>query len=141
MWNVEWTVLNDGSDREYAGRKIFDRWVFSEKALPRIKLICSRLGFDVSGDVELELTVDVFLERTALVEVFTDEYEDKTGRTKKTNRVSFDGYSQPGDSEVTDNDGAPQQPIAATAGATGMAGAAAAKRSRPAAAKRDGAPF
>ena len=77
---------------EHEGRKIFDNMVFSEKALKRVKLICSRLGLDVSG--ELDLTPDMLKGRACLVTVETQEYVNDEGRNKKRNVVPFAGYER-----------------------------------------------
>ena len=70
MWKLRFEVL----DGEYRGRYIFDNMVFSDAALKRVKLICSRLGLDVSGEVEL--TPEVIMGRKCWVTVETEEYED-----------------------------------------------------------------
>ena len=49
MWKIRFVVAEGASQ----GRYIFDNLVFSEAALKRVKLVCSRLGLDVSGEVEL----------------------------------------------------------------------------------------
>ena len=63
MWKIRFVVAEGASQ----GRYIFDNLVFSEAALKRVKLVCSRLGLDVSGEVEL--TPDLLRDRTCLVSV------------------------------------------------------------------------
>lgn len=88
MWKLRWRV--DGG--KYAGRVVFDNMVFSQAALKRVKLICSRLGLDVSG--ELNLTPAMVKGRKALVSVEIEEYEDDSGNTKARNIVPFAGYER-----------------------------------------------
>ena len=86
MWKLKFEVI----EGEYSGRFIFDNLVFSEAALKRAKLICSRLGLDVSA--EIDLTPDLLKGRKCYVLVTTEEYENDEGETKKRNVVSFAGY-------------------------------------------------
>jgi len=88
MWKLR-LVVESGPHR---GRYIFDNMVFSEAALKRVKLICSRLGLIVSG--ELDLKPSVIKGRTCYVTVETEEYEDHEGRTKRRNVVPFAGYDR-----------------------------------------------
>ena len=89
MWKLRFIVESG----EHRGRYIFDNMVFSEAALKRAKLICSRLGLDVSG--ELDLTPSVITDRTCNVTVDIEEYEvEETGLTKKRNVVPFAGYER-----------------------------------------------
>src|SRR5262249_48340342 len=53
---VLWRVglrMQGGGQPELHGRRVFDSWVFSAKALPRIKHIASRFGLDVDCDREI----------------------------------------------------------------------------------------
>jgi len=88
MWKLRFVV----ADGPFKGRRIFDNLVFSEAALKRVKLVCSRLGLDVTG--ELDLTPELIKDRTCYVTVETDEYEDDEGKTKKKNIVPFAGYER-----------------------------------------------
>jgi len=110
MWKLRFQV----TDGPHAGRKVFDNIVFSEAAMKRAKLICSRLGLDVSG--ELELTPDKLQGRSCVLTLATEEYEDSEGRTKKRNVVPFAGYErlEAGTSEKTwpqDDDGEEKLPF------------------------------
>lgn len=91
MWNVELEVV----EGEYAGRRIFDRLVFSDSALKRVKLVCRELGIDVSGEVDL--VPETIRGRDCIVTVVTEEYENRNGETKRANRVPFTGYRSVGD--------------------------------------------
>ena len=88
LWKLRFEVI----EGEYAGRFIFDNMVFSEKALKRAKLICSRLGLNVSG--EIDLTPEMLLNKVCILKVTTEEYEDSEGKTKKRNVVPFAGYER-----------------------------------------------
>lgn len=90
MWKLRFQVASG----PHAGRFIFDNLVFSEAALKRAKLICSRLGLDVSG--ELDLTTEMLKGRACQVTVDVEDYEDKEGKLKKRNIVPFAGYERSG---------------------------------------------
>ncbi|MCG3204354.1 MAG: hypothetical protein KCHDKBKB_01069 [Elusimicrobia bacterium] len=88
MWNVRFQVMGG----EHMGRYIFDRLVFSSAAIKRVKLVCSRLGLDVSG--ELDLTPQMIIGRSCLLSVLNEEYEDGEGAKKMRNVVPFAGYEK-----------------------------------------------
>ena len=88
MWKLRF-VAESGPHR---GRYIIDNMVFSDAALKRVKLICSRLGLDVSR--ELDLTPSLIKGRSCYVTVETEEYEDYEGNTKQRNVVPFAGYDR-----------------------------------------------
>jgi len=96
MWKLTW-VIEDG---EHAGRKIFDNMVFSERAMRRIKLICSRLGLDTTGTVNL--TPDMLAMKRAVVSVMTEEYVNAEGQTRQRNAVPFEGYERIGANDEAD---------------------------------------
>ena len=86
MWTLTWTV----EEGEYRDRRIFDRLVFTEKAMPRIKLVCNRLGIDTSGPMNLSSWM---LEgRLAEVTVFIESYQRDDGEERKRNTVPYRGY-------------------------------------------------
>jgi len=93
MWKLRFEVIQGDS----IGRLIFDNLVFSEAALKRVKLICSRLGVDTSGEVDL--TPDTLKNHECLISVLTEEYEDNEGNPKKRNVVPFAGYERIKNSE------------------------------------------
>ena len=99
MWKLRW-VVEAGPQR---GRYIFDNMVFSNAAMKRVKLICSRLGLDVSGT--LELTPALIKGRTCHVTAETEEFEDHEGMTKRRNVVPFAGYES-AEGAASPNDGA-----------------------------------
>jgi len=91
MWKLRF-IVDDGP---YVGRLIFDNMIFSDAALKRVKLICSRLGLDVTGCIDL--TPSSITNRTCVLTVETEEYEDNTGKIKKRNVVPFAGYERVND--------------------------------------------
>ena len=86
MWNLK-LVVEEG---EYVGRYLFDNLVFVGKALPRVKLVCSRLGIDVSGQVNL--LPEMLMGKRARVTVGIEPYIDEHGAQKRRNVVPFAGY-------------------------------------------------
>jgi len=88
MWKLKFVVAKG----PYQGRYIFDNLVFSEAAMKRVKLICSRLGLDVSG--EIELTPSMLEGKVCYLTVETEDYEDQEGKTKSRNVVPFAGYER-----------------------------------------------
>ena len=103
MWSLVWTV----SEGEYERRLIFDRLVFSEKALPRVKLVFKRLGFPVEG--EETVTTEMINGMEANITVVEDEFMDmkqEPPAPRKTNRVTFDGYNKD-EKPVENKDGLP----------------------------------
>jgi hypothetical protein len=87
-----WSLRLDVVDGEYAGRTAgWDSLIFSERGLPRVKHVLGRLGFDVSGTVDLQSLdlVDLRVRAQFLVE----EYEDRlTGKRHRRLRVPYLGY-------------------------------------------------
>jgi hypothetical protein len=68
LWRVGLRIQGGGRP-EFHGRRVFDNWVFSPKALPRIKLIASCFGLDVDSD--REISPKDFLGKEIEVEVKT----------------------------------------------------------------------
>ena len=87
MWKLRWKVATG----EHTGRLLFDNLVFSEKAMSRVKLVCSVLGIDTSAEVDLEPVM--LLDKEAMISTFQQEYTDQQGQTKMVNKIPFDGYS------------------------------------------------
>ena len=98
MWHL-WLEIAQG---DHAGRFLFDNMVFSEKALKRVKLICSRLGLDVSG--EIDLVPEMITDHMCWVIADVEEYEDAAGQLKRRNFVPFAGYERYTESEKSQND-------------------------------------
>ena len=102
MWKVRLKIL----EGPHAGRFLFDNLVFSPAAMKRVKLACSRLGLDTTG--ELDLTPKMLRGRTAVVTVQIEDFVDDEGRERQRNRIPFDGYEsveserRPGDDDEDD---------------------------------------
>ena len=94
MWSLRFVVM----DEPHKGRYIFDNMVFTQAAMGRVKLICSRLGINTSGTVNLT-TDHLKGKRCRLVGVTIGEYEDYEGNMRKKNEVPFAGYEKYGDEE------------------------------------------
>jgi len=89
MWQMCFEIL----EGEYKGVKVFDRLVFTEKALWKIKMICSRLGFDVSKELELE--PDMLIGSMCKLAISSEEYEKRDGtKTKKNVITEYIKYSK-----------------------------------------------
>ncbi len=99
MWKLRFVV----KEGDYRGRLIFDRISFGEAALPRVKLLCSALGLDVAGKVDLE--PELLIDREVLVTVENQSYFDRReGKEKKSNKVVFAGYSSIENSSSSDTE-------------------------------------
>jgi hypothetical protein len=86
MWNLWWKIY----DGAFENRYIFDRLFFNQKCYPRMKLILGRLGFDVSG--ELDLTTDMLVGKFALVTVKHKVQTKGKNAGKNREEVPFGGY-------------------------------------------------
>jgi hypothetical protein len=85
QWKLKMEIL----EGEYTGRFIYDRLFFTEKAYPRLKLVCGRFGIDVSG--EMDLKPEMLNHKLVYVEVKVEDYEID-GKIKHSNNVPFAGY-------------------------------------------------
>ena len=87
-----WALRLEVADGEYAGRTAaWDGLHWSERGLPRVKKILARLGFDVSGTLDVE---PADLEgRRVKVQLLAEEREDPlTGQRIARLRVPYLGY-------------------------------------------------
>ena len=75
---------------EHAGAAIYDRLYFSERALPRIKLVLDAMGVSTAGAVDV--TPELLLGRKCQAEVTVDTYIKSDGSEGKSNSVPFAGY-------------------------------------------------
>lgn len=124
---VRVTTSRDGSERwslrlvvadgDYAGRTAaWDSVTWSERGVVRVKRVLEALGFDVSGEVELEPGELKGLR--ARVQVMLEQYEDSvSGRRMEHMTVPFQGWA-PTESEVSDIDGADETGEALVHGAS-----------------------
>jgi len=83
MWRLQFIIL----EGTYKGRIIFDNMVFSTKAMGRVKLICSRLGFDMS--VAQDVTPSMMKGRQAFITVTMETYNGQ-----QQNKIPFAGYEK-----------------------------------------------
>ncbi len=91
-----WGLRLEVAEGEHAGRTAaWDGLTFSERGLPRVKQVLARLGFDVSGTLDLHPSDLMGLR--ARVQFVTEEREDPlTGRRVVRLRVPYAGYESPG---------------------------------------------
>jgi hypothetical protein len=88
-----WSLRLEVCEGDFTGRTAgWDGLTFSERGLPRVKRVLGRLGFDVSGALDLQSSDLVGLR--ALVQFVTEEREDPlTGRRTVRLRVPYSGYA------------------------------------------------
>ena len=98
MWRLRFEV----SQGPFEGRFVFDNAVFNEVGLRRVKLLCSCLGLDVSG--ELEVTPAAIIDGSCDVTVTTEDYVDDEGKTKARNVVPFAGFKSADNQDDGDDD-------------------------------------
>jgi hypothetical protein len=94
--NETWNIKMEVVEGEFKGKRIFDNITWSDKAFPRTKLVLSRLGLPVKGEIDYQ--PDDLVDQTAIVEVEIEEFvsEDDVGniKKKKRNKVTFAGYEK-----------------------------------------------
>lgn len=89
MWKLKWEIIQG----EFEGRFVWDNLVFVEKAYGRVKLLLRRCGVDTTGRIKV---VPAMIEgKTVKLFAEINEYVDDQGKTKRNNKVSFDGYDYP----------------------------------------------
>ena len=98
-WNLN-LVVEEG---KYKGRYFWDSVSFTQAAIAKAKLICSVLGLDVSG--ELDLKPAMLLGKSCYVTLI----KDNEGRRR--NRVPFDGYQALEQSATTEGGAAEEPPF------------------------------
>lgn len=88
-----WSLRLEVCEGDFTGRTAgWDNLTFSERGLSRVKRVLHRLGFDVSGALEIQPTDLVGL--VAHVQFVTEEREDPlTGRRTARLRVPYSGYA------------------------------------------------
>lgn len=83
MLNITFSVIDEG---EYKGRKIFEHYVLTEKALWRLKELFIALGKDVDGVVAFnpqELVGEIFIGNVIIEESEGYEPQNKIKKHKK----------------------------------------------------------
>ncbi len=86
MWHLRLRIV----EGDFAGKSVFDSFVFSQAALPRVKLACKALGIDTRKAVDL--ATKLLVGRRCKVAVEVHEFADKHGRTRRLSKVIYDGY-------------------------------------------------
>ena len=75
----------------HGGKSVWDNLVFSPgKAYQRLKMVCHRLGIDVTTDRNIE--TDDLMGKEAMVNVQQEEYTKRDGNLGTRNSVPFEGY-------------------------------------------------
>ncbi len=89
-----WRMRLEGVEGERVGRTLaWDSITWSDRGLYRVKAVLAALGFDVSGQLELEATG--LVDRRAIVELREEAWEDPlSGRTRRSMRVPYLGYER-----------------------------------------------
>jgi hypothetical protein len=99
--NEKWSLIWEVTQGEHAGARVWDSIVFAGGALKRVKLLCSRLGLDVTEKINLQ--PEMIMGRSCIVHVEEGVWErkDDQGRVEEVpaNEVPFAGY------EAIDDDG------------------------------------
>ena len=93
QWGVEWRII----EGVHVGRKVFDNLTFNDKSMWRVKLVCSRLGLDVSG--EIDLTPEMIRGKQCLITVIETEYNGKP-----TNNIVANGFTPLDQEDKVDDD-------------------------------------
>lgn len=88
-----WSLRLDVVEGEHAGRMAaWDSLTWSERGVSRVKRVLGALGFDVTGELEVE--PEDLKGLCARVQVFPEEWEDAvTGRRQERNIVPFSGWA------------------------------------------------
>ena len=92
-----WGLRLEVVEGDYAGRTAgWDNLSWSERGLPRVKGVLERLGYDVSGP--LEIAPDDLVGRRVRAQFQVEEHEDPTtGRRVMRLSVPFMGYEPVGE--------------------------------------------
>jgi hypothetical protein len=96
-----WSFRLEVAEGDYAGRTgAWDSLSWSERGLSRVKQVLARLGFDVSGMVNI--TPDDLLDLQVQAELVIEEREDPvSGRRVERMRVPYMGYEAVEEGEAT----------------------------------------
>ncbi len=87
-----WGIRLEVAEGDLAGRTAaWDGLVFSERGLPRAKQVFQRLGFDVSGTLELE-SADLVGMKVRVQFVLEEREDPLTGKKVTRLRVPYTGY-------------------------------------------------
>ena len=86
MWKLDWVILTG----PHRGAFVSDNLTFNEKGVVRVKRLCSAVGLDVSGEMNLR-SLDLNRKR-CLIEVKTTNFTDRNGEQKEATKVTFAGF-------------------------------------------------
>jgi uncharacterized protein DUF669 len=87
MWKLVLEIVNG----QFKGRRVWDNITWSGEGMKRVKLVLSRLGLDLKGDMEVA-TTDI-VGRSAWVTVTQESFwSEKHEKEMKTNKPTFAGY-------------------------------------------------
>jgi hypothetical protein len=86
-WRLELSVIAG----KHSGAIITDSIFFTDKGWKRVKLVCSRLGVDTTG--EKDFTTQDLIGKKAVVTVTIEEREYQ-GKKYKDNKIPFAGYEK-----------------------------------------------
>lgn len=98
MWEISLQIVSG----EFAGRIIYDRLVFSPKAISRVRQFCDACGYVLPETGEVEMITGYFLDRRVGVVIVHEEWNGKN-----RDKVSFDGYLKPAAGNETKENIAP----------------------------------
>lgn len=94
MWKLKMSIV----DGDFKGRNLWDNLVFSANALKRVKFICSRLGLDASG--EINLTPKMLIGKICLITTDVEDYINDQEQTKTRNVIPYDGYEHADENDI-----------------------------------------
>jgi len=87
-----WALRLEVAEGDLAGRTAaWDGLAWSERGLPRVKQVLGRMGFDVSG--RLDVASGDLIDRRVRVQLFVEDWEDPINHKRITRlRVPYMGY-------------------------------------------------
>jgi hypothetical protein len=90
MWLLYLRVIEPEAWRD---RNLFDRLVFSQAAMKRVKFAAKRMGIPLEGEMTLE-PGDILGKRVCVKADVESYIDGKTGQSKTRNVVPWAGYSE-----------------------------------------------
>lgn len=97
MWNITWQV----QEGDYTNRLIWDRMVWNPKAYGMAKANLKGMGFDVSG--ELDIQPSALDGIVAYATVYIDSYVDADGNEKRKNAIRIGSFNKSDDGPEGDD--------------------------------------
>jgi hypothetical protein len=96
-------VLEVVAPAEYVGRKVWDRLVFSTKALPRVKKFLSAAGYEGLDLGDVDVTAETVVGLVVDADLEISEFKGRDGETRRSNSVTFAGYGKTNEAVVDMN--------------------------------------